>query len=72
MKAFLSWDNKNDSQKICVYAENHGKARSEVWHKGVFGKIDYTRIRVQRIPEFDKFYSGESFADVGVLKGKEL
>lgn len=48
---------------IIVFAESANKAKSTALSFEPYGDCKYTDIRVKRIPELDRFYSGNPYTD---------
>ena len=63
MKAYTVQDRVDPLFSTVVFAETAGKARAIAQHTYVCEDLNFTDIRVLRLPALDKFYRGKSEMD---------
>lgn len=55
LKAYCVSDKYSDAGTVIVWAETSGKAKAEALYEDIFDNYEFTELRTQRIPAFDKY-----------------
>ncbi len=55
LKAYIVSDKWNDAGSIIIWAKTSGKAKAKALYNDIFDNYEFTELRVNRVPDFDKY-----------------